>query len=471
MPRLNPFAHSLFFFSLLAKLWAEDATTRPNILFCMADDWGWPHAGAYGDKIVKTPTFDRLAKEGVLFNRAFVSSPSCTPSRNAILTGQQFYRLEQGASLRGTLDRNYPNFLFRLRDTGYEIGNWRKVWGPGNFKTGGYKEHPCGPQGSFEKFLRKRNPKKPFCFWLGTSDPHRPYVKRSGAKSGIQTDPIRTPLFYPDSDEIRNDIADYYFEVERWDRDVGKAMALLREIGELENTIVVMTGDHGMPFPRCKANLYDWGARVPLALRWGTRVAKGMRLSGFVSLTDLAPTFLEAAGVDIPPEMTGRSLLSLMRQGKEQDRSFVVYGRERHTPAQQKPSNHGYPSRALRTGQWLLILNLTPERWPVGVPKGATHRIDVFSDCDDSPTKSVILGLKNDPDKKKYFDLCFGKRPAVELYDCNKDPDQVQNLAKDPEYSKLIQTLKEKLVAYLHSTGDPRFTEKPVLFDKYPYKK
>ena len=105
---------------------------------------------------------------------------------------------------------------------------------------------------------------------------------------------------------------------------MGKAVALLREIGELENTIVVMTGDHGMPFPRCKANLYDWGARVPLALRWGTRVAKGLRLSGFVSLTDLAPTFLEAAGVDIPPEMTGRSLLSLMRrQGKAQDRSFV----------------------------------------------------------------------------------------------------------------------------------------------------
>ena len=117
----------------------------PNIVFCLADDWGWPHAGAYGDRVVKTPVFDRLAKEGVLFEHAYVSVPSCTPCRNSILTGQQFYRLKQGANLYGALPVGEPNFMFLLRASGYEIGHWRKAWGPGNFEQAGYTEHPCGP--------------------------------------------------------------------------------------------------------------------------------------------------------------------------------------------------------------------------------------------------------------------------------------------------------------------------------------
>jgi len=161
---------------------------RPNILFCLADDWGWPHAGAYGDKVVKTPTFDRLAKEGVLFQHTFISSPSCTPSRNAIITGQQFYRLGQGANLHSTLDVKHPNFMFLMRDAGYEIGNWRKSWGPGDWKAAGYKEHPCGKPTRFVDFMKNRDKSKPFCFWFGTSDPHRGYVKGSGRKAGIDVE-------------------------------------------------------------------------------------------------------------------------------------------------------------------------------------------------------------------------------------------------------------------------------------------
>ena len=153
---------------------------RPNILFALADDWGWPHAGAYGDKVVKTPAFDRIAREGVLLRHAFVSSPSCTPCRNSIITGQQFYRLGQGANLWSTLDVEHPNFLFLLRDAGYEIGHWRKAWGPGDYTVGGYREHPCGPEGQFDDFLANRDESKPFCFWFGTSDPHRPYQEGSG---------------------------------------------------------------------------------------------------------------------------------------------------------------------------------------------------------------------------------------------------------------------------------------------------
>ncbi len=446
---------------------------RPNILFCLADDWGWPHAGVYGDRVVKTPAFDRLANEGVLFEHAFISSPSCTPSRNAIITGQQFYRLKDGANLHSTLDADLPNFMYLLRDNGYEIGHWRKAWGPGDFTNGGYTENPCGPGSTFDAFLKNRDKDKPFCFWLGTSDPHRPYDKGSGRKSGMAVDDVHVPDFLPDNQEVRSDIADYYFEVQRWDRDVGTALDLLEQSGELDNTLVVMSGDHGMPFPRCKGNLYDWGARVPLACRWGDRVKPGRKVSDFVSFTDLAPTFLEAAGLDVPEQMTGTSLLPVLRakgNGRiDKNRGFMVFGRERHTPAQKMPSMAGYPSRALRSDRWLLILNLEPDRRPAGVPSGATHPMGEYTDCDGSPTKSFIIDHKDDPQIAEYYKLCFAERPPVELYDCQADPDQVDNLAGQPEFAETVQTLRKQLVDYLKRTKDPRFTEKPVKFDSYPY--
>ncbi|MFW6171659.1 MAG: sulfatase [Planctomycetota bacterium] len=463
----------LFFFA--SELSADESTPqRPNILFALADDWGWPHAGAYGDKVVKTPTFDRLAREGALFEHAFVSSPSCTPCRNSIITGQQFYRLGQGANLWSILDVEHPNFMYLLRDSGYEIGHWRKAWGPGDYSAGGYTEHPCGPGSTFKAFLANRDESKPFCFWFGTSDPHRPYQKGSGRESGIDVEAVHLPDFYPDEEIIRSDIADYYFEVQRWDRDVGTAIKQLEQAGELENTVIVMTGDHGMPFPRCKGNLYDWGARVPLAIRWGSQIPAGQKVSSLVSFTDLAPTFLTVAEAPVPEVMTGKNLLPVLT-GKaqshgEHEEDCVVFGRERHVPAQKIPSMAGYPARAIRTDRWLLILNLKPERWPAGVPEGGTHPMGVHADCDGGPTKSFLIENKSDCEIQEYYQLCFAKRPAVELYDCQADPDQVNNLAGTPGHAEIIETLRQRLTDYLTATGDPRFTDKPVEFNEYPYK-
>lgn len=441
---------------------------RPNILFCLADDWGWPHAGAYGDRVVKTPTFDRLAEEGVLFERAYVSSPSCTPCRSSILTGQQFYRLDAAANLFSALDVTKPNFMFLLRDAGYKIAHHRKAWGPGDYLEGGYTEHPCGQNQSFDNFMKNRDQSEPFCFWLGTSDPHRGYVKGSGAESGIDINKIDLPKFFPDTKDVRSDIADYYFEVQRWDSDVAHAISLLEQSGELDHTIIVMTGDHGMPFPRCKGNLYDWGTHVPLAIRWGAKVKPNRKLTDFVSLTDLAPTFLAAAGVDVPKVMTGRSLLPTLKSEHagqvESTRDFMVFGRERHTPAQEIPSIAGYPSRAIRTDQWLLILNFEPDRWPAGAPD-ESKIIKGYKDCDGGPTKSAILKMKD----KTFYELCFAKRGKIELYDCSKDPEQINNLANSPEYLEITKKLEAQLVEYLVATEDPRVTDKPVKFDEYPY--
>ena len=449
----------------------------PNILFCIADDWGWPHAGVYGDPVVRTPTFDRIAREGVLFEHAFVSSPSCTPSRNSILTGQYHWRLEEGANLWSTLNIKFPVFPLLLAEAGYHVGNWRKCWGPGDIKAGGYTDtYPGGKRYSkgFAPFLDDRPLGKPFCFWLGSSDPHRPYKKGSGKASGMDLSKIKVPGFYPDVPEIRSDIADYYYEVQRFDSDCAAAFAFLGEVGELENTIIVMTGDHGMPFPRCKSNIYDWGARVPLAIRWRERIKPGRRVTDFVSFVDFAPTFLDAAGLKIPDQMSGRSLLTIL--GSEQSgrvdksREHIIFGKERHVPAQESPEMGGYPCRGLRTDRFLYIRNFVPERWPAGAPEGATHPIGRFADCDDGPTKFFLMDHRENPEYKRFFDLAFAKRPAEELYDMENDPDQLNNIADDPRYSQIRAELSARLMAELKATSDPRASDERVLFDEYPYR-
>ena len=455
---------------------AGSVGNRPNILFCIADDWGWPHAGAYGDKVVKTPAFDRLARKGVLFENAFVSSPSCTPCRNSILTGQHFYRLKEGANLWSTLDVNIPVYPLILEAAGYHVGYWRKSWGPGYLEKGGYIDaHPVVKEYSrgFKQFLDARKPNQPFCFWLGADDPHRPYKKGSGRKSGIPVDKIQVPDFYPDVEDIRSDIADYYFEVQRFDRDCGRAIKLLEEIGELGNTIIVMTGDNGMPFPRCKTNLYDMGVRVPLAISWPRMIKPKRRVTDYVSLPDLCPTFLELAGIKVPGSVTARSLLPVLLSNKngrvDIKRDHVIFGRERHTPAQAKPSLDGYPCRGIRTDEYLYIRNFKPDRWPAGVPEGATHSIGVFSDVDDSPTKSYLIDNRMDPVVKRYYDLSFSKRPGEELFSITKDRFQINNVAADPQYSQIKAKLAARLIVELKSTDDPRVVGGGEKFDEYPY--
>ncbi len=450
---------------------------RPNILFCIADDWGWPHAGSYGDRVVKTETFDRVAENGVLFDYAYVSSPSCTPSRGAILTGQYHWRLEENANLWSTLDVEIPVYPLLLERGGYHVGYWRKSWGPGDLKAGGYTDtHPAGTnyKGGFKEFLEARGKGKPFCFWFGASDPHRPYKKGSGRESGMDISKIRLPAFYPDAEEIRSDIADYYFEVERFNRECGKVMKLLEEKGELDNTIVVITGDNGMPFPRCKSNIYDMGVHVPMAIQWPAKIKGGRRVKDFMSLADLAPTFLEIAGVGIPSQMSGRSLLGTLLSTKEglvdKKRDYIVFGKERHVPAQKVPSLGGYPCRGIRTERYLYIRNFAPERWPAGVASGATHPIGSFADCDDSPTKRYLVDNRNEPKIKPYFELAFAKRPAEELYDISKAPDQIVNVAADPKYAKVRKRLSGMLMAELKKTADPRVVGGGEKFDQYPYR-
>lgn len=449
---------------------------RPNILFAIADDWGWPHAGAYDDPVVKTPTFDRLAAEGALFQHAYVSSPSCTPSRGAILTGQWHWRLEGAGNLWSVLPDKFDTYPELLERAGYETGSKSKGWGPGRTETRG--RHPAGAPISspdpeaLRDFIAKVPAGKPWCFWLGSHDPHRGFIKDSGAKSGMDLSKIKLFGHFPDSLEVRGDVADYYLEVQRFDRVVGEAIAALEACGQLDNTIIVMTGDHGMPFPRCKSNNYDSGARVPLAVRWPKNVKAGTVVTKFVSLIDLAPTFYEATGVAIPEVVTGRSLLPLLAGKDTSDRSYVLHGKERHVPGQEAPDMGGYPTRALRTDDFLYLHNFFPDRWPAGTPhyQKAAFTNAWLADCDNGPTKSYIFSNRDmDDQHRQFYQLSFGKRPADELYDLKKDPDQLVNVAADPAHAATLKRLKERLFAELEKSGDPRVTGTGPDFDQFPY--
>jgi arylsulfatase A-like enzyme len=453
----------------LAALGLQASDSRPNILYCLADDWGWPHAGAYGDTTARTPTFDRLAKKGALFTHCFSAAPSCTPSRAAMLTGQYPHRLEEGSCLWGFLPKKFPVYPDLLEKAGYGVGSTRKGWGPGNFEAGGYTRNPAGPAfPSFAQFLKTVPGEKPFCFWFGSHDPHRPYDRGSGAAAGFKPEGVKIPAFWPDNEVARNDVLDYYAEVERFDREVGELLAQLEAAGRSENTIVLMTGDNGWPFPRCKANVYDRGSRQPLVVYWPAGIKSARVLDDFINLMDLAPTFLEAAGLNPAPGMTGRSLLGLLT-GKEQpgSRNVVFLERERH--ANVRAGDVGYPMRAVRTRDFLYIRNFRPDRWPAGDPQAHKDPARAFGDCDDGPLKAWILDHRNETGGQKYFELCFGKRPAEELYDLAKDPDQIHNVTGDPAYAEARKKLRAQMDQWMKESADPRSVQDEDHWDKYPY--
>ena len=459
---------------------AKKSARRPNILFCISDDQSWLHCSAYGSGMVNTPNFDRVAREGVLFRNAFVSVPSCNPSRSSVLTGMPFYRLKEASMNHTPWARGLKVYTDILGAAGYHVGFTGKGCGPTDWKVVGRSSNPAGAEynrhfhrsGSkgiantdyarnFEDFLDKRPQGSPFCFWYGGRDPHRVFKKGIGLREGKKLSDAKVPAFYPDSPEIRGDLLDYAVHIEWFDHHLGLMLEKLEAIGELDNTLVVVTSDNGMPFPRCKATCYEWGIHMPLAVQWGGRIKPKRIVDDFVSFTDFAPTFLDAAGISVPKNMTSQSLLPVLQSGRsgqvDAGRDHVVVGVERHFPGGRK-GGWGYPIRAIRTGQYLYIHNLAPDRWPVGDLVGPVWPDDDptggLGDCDGSPTKTYLCNHRED--QAYYYDLAFGKRPAEELYDVTRDPYQLHNLADQSRYAKIKADLAARLEKDLLDAKDPR---------------
>lgn len=468
-------------FFLLAQATSAVAAVpaRPNIVFCFADDWGYGHASFAGDRSVKTPAVDRLAREGVHFTNAYAAAPSCSPSRAAVLSGQWPWRLREGSALLGFLPADIPLYSDLLGQSGYHVGYMEKGYAPGS--SSNRKRNPAGDNyHDFAAFLAKRPAGAPFCFWLGSKNPHRPYVWKSGA--GRDLSAIDVPPYLADTPTTRQDIADYYADVETFDGQVAEVIRALEASGELENTIIVVAGDNGWPFPRAKATCYDAGVHEMLIVRWGG-IRGGRQVNDFVSLADLCPTFLEAAEVKIPEAVTARSLLPILRSNREGwvDAKFdhVLAGMETHVACHDLGNGKfgGYPMRVLITKDYHYIRNFAPDRWPAGDPAPDLATLDYpglatktqvgYSDDDASPSKAELVLGRDNPRIRPLFEQAFLKRPARELYSRRDDPYQLHNLAADPAYTKVVAELDAQLMAELAATKDPRATGGGAEFDTY----
>ncbi|HUX57314.1 MAG TPA: sulfatase [Bacteroidales bacterium] len=466
---------------------------RPNILICITDDQNWVHTSFAGEKAITTPAFDKVARDGIYFRNAFCASPSCSPSRGSIITGQEMWRLGEAAQLFSAVPKELEkvSFPLLLEDNGYFIGYTQKGWEPNDYKVHGWTEYPLGkgynkqklqPPASgivtndyaanFTDFLNECHGDKPFFFWFGSSEPHRAFEENSGVRHGIDLDKIEVPGFLPDVPEVRNDIADYLFEIKWVDQNLEKMIRMLENRNLLNNTIIIVTSDNGMAFPSAKNNLYEYGIHMPMAISWPGGIKKGGRISeDLVSLTDIAPTLLECAGIKVPDEMTGKSLLKIFNSTSsgliDKSRKYVFAGKERHTVCRE--NDLPYPQRSVRDYRFLYIRNLEPDRWPVGAPDIRSAHDWLYGDIDRSPSLTYLIDNKNEKGVKRLFELTVAKRPYEELYDVVVDPFCLTNLISNSNYAKDKRRLSKILDKYLIKTKDPRSLTGKSIWDEFPY--
>jgi len=514
---------SLLTLLVLAGNAAADSK-KPNILFLFADDLG-RYASAYADPknpspndIIKTPAFDRIAREGALFTNAFVSAPSCTPCRGSVYTGRHFFRNGSSAQLHMPWDHatgipdpfeEVVGMPMTLKADGYHIGysyKWHtkssligekenKYQKRGN-RMGGYSQYLTKAddkktahqevmdevRGNFEDFLANRQPDQPFFYSCNPTNTHRAWIQGSGKDLwGLNPDDLKgkMPPFLPDTHIIREDFADYLGEAMAFDAACGELISMVEKMGELDNTLICITGDHGIPgYPRGKCNVTNFGSRVLLAMRYPKSIKDGQTVDVPVSLVDLAPTFVGAAGLKLPEgdDPNGQNLIAAL-SGEEELRKWALIGKERHVHVGQ-PDWTPYPIRALRTPDYLYIINFKPDRWPMGQPNKITDDFTPnfkeiagstyvgYADMDASPTKAWLVEHRKDKELAKAIDWAFGKRPMNELYDLKKDPHQMNNVAGDEAYAAVQKQLHEQLMAELKRNKDPRLED---AFDRAPY--
>jgi len=464
---------------------------RPNILFCIADDAAIKYLSAYGCKWVNTPAFDQVARKGLLFNNAYTCNAKSSPSRSCIITGRNSWQLKEAGNHVPFFPAEFKSFIEVLNENGYSVGYTGKGWAPGEpGKINGINREltgknysdirlvpptnsisTCDYVANFNKFLSEKED-KPWFFWYGGMEPHRNYEFGSGIKSGHKklTDIDKVPDFWPDNDSVRNDMLDYAFEVEYFDNQLHKILDILKKSGELDNTLVVVTSDNGMPFPRVKGQSYEMSNHLPLAMMWNNGIKKqGRIIDDMVSFSDFAPTFLKIANIDWGKSgmktTAGRNLTDIMFSDKNyqvtKTRNHVLIGRERNDVG--RPNDEGYPVRGIVKDGFLLLKNFETDRWPGGNPKTG------YLDTDGSPTKSVILNQKRQGKNDYFWNLSFQKRDSIELYDIRKDPVCINNLAGQKIFSKRVNDMENLMNRELQKQQDPRITSNGAIFDNYPY--
>ncbi len=431
----------------------------PNILFILSDDHSYPFVGCYGDRNVRTPHLDRLAAEGMRFHRFFVTAPQCVPARASFMTGRSPVAIRMGR-FTSPLPADvvtFPELLrsgahyftgiggrnFHLDGSGRDRSEIAAVLTAHNLRTFSKRVDRLAAGSDEEgirqlrEFLDERPTDRPWFFWLNFSDPHHPWT----APASLRPDPasLSVPPYLPDLPAVREQLADYCAEVNRLDGSVGRALALLDERGLATNTLVVFAGDNGLALPGGKGSLHDPGCRVPFIVRWPGVVRPGEESDVLLSGEDLAPTLLEAAGVPVPPQMSGRSFLSLLRGEAFKPREHVFLMRGPHgagTVRTDVPSSHYDLSRAIRSPRYKLIYNCTP--WvryqPVDTAGGPAWA---------QMTAAAAEGRLEPGFVARYF---TSPRPVYELYDLEEDPAELRNRAGDPALAAVELELRRALM-------------------------
>lgn len=457
--------------------------SRPNILVVINDDESWLECSSYGRSDVQTPAFDRVAKAGVLFRHGYCSSPSCAPARAALLTGRNFWELEQGAIIQAWLPVKFPTLPERLTAAGYHTGYTGKGWGPGVKEPTGTRADPAGEPwnavrtaaaakgisnidyaANLRQFLDAKPAGRPFYFWAGIIEPHGPWATDNHARLAVKPADLDLPGFVPDTPGVRRARANYLYEVEHADRSLAALLAVLEERGELANTLVIVTADNGTSLPRAKTNLYDWGVHVPLAMMWPARVPAGRTVDDFVGFPDLAPTILAAAGLPVPPEMTGRSLLGTLlstASGRvDPARDVTVNGIEWH--GNLPPID--IAARMIRDDRFAYIVNYSDTPRLAPSDRGVRSDAHYAADAQKFDVLPLLAAHPDRPELARFITLIKEPRPREELYDCGTDPDQLVNIADKPEFADVKARLRGRLEAYQRQTKDPRFTGDMALF-------
>lgn len=434
---------------MLATTWA--AASRPNMIIIIGDDISASDIGCFGNSGIRTPNIDRLATGGRVFDNAYVTASSCSPSRCSILTSRYPHNLETAAELHGALPPGLPLLPQLLRDAGYysvqsgkaHFGETAsRVTGPAlaGFDVvgdGELNENAGGKSGAnrWADRLRERPRDRPFFMWFAAHDAHRVWDAESFTGKAKPTD-VRVPPELVDTPETRKDLAHYYDEIMRLDHYVGEVMAELIHQQAWDNTVVVFLTDNGRPFPRAKTRLYEDGIKTPLIVHAPKIIPQPGRTSALASTIDLAPTLLEIAGIARPTTFQGVSLLPVLRDPNTTVRDYVF--------AEQNWHNFAAHVRMVRQGNVVYMRNAWPERPLPGA-----------SDTYYTPSADAVKALRATGQLNALqTDMFLLPRPTEELYDLSSDPSQHVNLAKTTQPPEALSRLRAVLDRWTEETGD-----------------
>lgn len=422
---------------------AAEQTKRPNLVIMIADDVAWNDIGCYGHPHIKTPHIDALAREGLRFDAAFLTCSSCSPSRSSIMTGR--YPHSTGAGeLHQSLPANQVVFAGLLKQAGYYTAAAGK-WHLGKSAEINFDRIEGGGPSGCEKWvtvLAERPRDKPFFLWLAGFDAHRGYAKNAIPEPHTHDD-IVVPPYLPDNDDTRGDLGLYYDEISRLDSYLGKVMTELEKQGVADNTLVLFMSDNGRPFPRCKTTVYDSGVKTPFVVRWPAGVKAGETSASLVSAVDIAPTFIELAGLKSSPTFQGKSFAPILKNPAAKTRDYIHAEHNWH--------DYQAHERSARNDRWLYIHNAFPHL--TGSPPADAVR---------SPTYRAMMELEQAGKLPSDQRGCFiAPRPAEELYDVTADPHQLNNLATDPAHAATLKQLQAVLAEWVKATDD-RVPERPT---------